>query len=144
METTLMNNRLDHLKGFYELLAILEKKVGGKRHLAECHGKMRWSKRGGVYFFFDQGEPRLESGKGDRVVRVGSTGGPIWKRLGNHRGNAATGGGTNGNSQFRVLVSAAIVTRHEPGITPKKRTDLSKSHIIQKEVSRYIGKMPFL
>ncbi len=64
-------NRLADLGQFYDLLAHLEKKLGGKRCLAECRGRADWPRRG-VYFFFENGEHRSKSGDGMRVVRVGT------------------------------------------------------------------------
>ena len=65
------DKRLEHIKHFYKILDLLEEKVGGKRLLAECDGRMDWPKRG-VYFFFEPGESRSTSGEGPRVVRVGT------------------------------------------------------------------------
>ncbi len=53
------------------LLDQLEKIVGRKRELAHCNGHLDWPTRG-VYFFFEPGELRTTSGKGMRVVRVGT------------------------------------------------------------------------
>ena len=64
-------DRRDALVRFYEILADLEERVGGKERLADCHGRMGWPKRG-VYFFFEDGEERTDSGVGLRVARVGT------------------------------------------------------------------------
>jgi hypothetical protein len=63
--------RLDDLRRFYSLLDQLEHRLGGKRLLAACNGRTGWPRRG-VYFFFENGERRAESGAGLRVVRVGT------------------------------------------------------------------------
>jgi hypothetical protein len=63
--------RLEDLKRFYALLDELEGHLNGKRTLADCNGRMHWPSRG-VYFFFEPGEARSDSGNGMRVVRVGT------------------------------------------------------------------------
>ena len=65
-----MSERRADLDRFYALLAELEGLRGGKRLLAECHGRMGWPQRG-VYFFFEDGELR-DDGVTPRVVRVGT------------------------------------------------------------------------
>ncbi|MCH8042304.1 MAG: hypothetical protein IID44_01170, partial [Planctomycetes bacterium] len=62
----IMRARLEKIE---ERLDELEEKLGGKRILESCHGKMNWP-RSGVYFFFEPGEIRTNSGEGLRVVRV--------------------------------------------------------------------------
>ena len=47
-----MVDRFSDTLRFYELLAKLERRVGGTRVLADCTGGMRWPKRG-LYFFFE-------------------------------------------------------------------------------------------
>jgi len=63
--------RLDHLKHFYSILAMLEQNIGGAKRLADCSGRMDWPKRG-VYFFRETGEKRSDTGTGPRIVRVGT------------------------------------------------------------------------
>jgi hypothetical protein len=46
----------------YEILASQEEKLGGKRRLSECDGRMKWPERDGVYFFFERGENRSTPG----------------------------------------------------------------------------------
>lgn len=65
------NLRLHDLRRFYSILHALKVRVGGCRQLDTCSGRMSWPSRG-VYFFFEQGEVRTESGSGQRVVRVGT------------------------------------------------------------------------
>lgn len=62
--------RLDDLETFYELMEELEENTGGRRRLGDCDPNEDRSD-GGVYFFFEKGERRSRSGRGDRVVRVG-------------------------------------------------------------------------
>ncbi len=70
-----MNDRLSDLVRFYTLLDRLAA-VTGSQTLATCHGRMNWPRRG-VYFFFEPGESRSDSGTGPRVVlnRAGFAGG---------------------------------------------------------------------
>jgi len=64
-------SRLKDIIVFYEFLANLERRLDGKSTLENCNGKMSWPKRG-VYFFFEPGEERNQTGIGPRVVRVGT------------------------------------------------------------------------
>src|SRR5579859_6253932 len=106
-------DRRTDLVRFYHLLASLEVYVGGKRRLAECDGHMAWPRRG-VYFFFEAGECRTDSGDGPRVVRVGTHAlaagaqAKLWTRLAQHRGIKGSGGGNHRGSIFRLLVGTAI------------------------------------
>jgi hypothetical protein len=108
-------SRLEDLVRFYEILAALEKRLGGKRRLAECDGRMDWPERG-VYFFFEPAEFRSNTGEGLRVVRVGThglksgSGTSFWNRLSQHRGTMS-GVGNQRASIFRHLVGAAIKQR---------------------------------
>lgn len=47
-----MPERLADLKRFHELLHRLEDRIGGRRRLADCDGRMDWPDRG-VYFFWN-------------------------------------------------------------------------------------------
>ena len=131
-----VGRRLADTARFYALLAQIEEKVGGCRRLAECDGRMGWPKRG-VYFFFEPGERRKQSGKGDRVVRVGThaiTGRSdrsLWRRLRAHRGSVKSGGGNHGGSIFRGLVGRALAGRdHFPAPpTWKRATDKRRNRI---------------
>lgn len=104
-------DQLADLIRFYELFTRLEQNVGGKRLLSQCNGRMSWPSRG-VYFFFEPGEDRSDSGTGARVVRVGTHGlkagsrASLWNRLSAHGGTAH--GGNHRGSIFRLLVGAAI------------------------------------
>ena len=75
--------RLEDVKRFYEILEKLERRVGGRRILAECSRSLGLS-YGGVYFFMEGGEERSESGGGLRVVRVGASS-SLWNRLSAHK-----------------------------------------------------------
>ena len=169
--------RTDDLSGtarFYALLAQIEEKVGGRRRLADCDGRLVWPERG-VYFFFESGERRSLSGDGDRVVRVGThalktaSQSTLWKRLGQHRGRASTGVGSHRTSVFRGLVGRALAARGDCDLPPTwrsanndprtksgttskvaRRFGLTRAQVsaneadLERRVSVYIGRMPFL
>ena len=100
------DERLEDIRRCYEILESLEKRVGGKRTLANCTGHMGWPDRG-VYFFFEPGEMRTTSGTGMRVVRVGThalkdgSRTTLWNRLRQHQGTLKIGGGNHRGSKFR-------------------------------------------
>lgn len=96
------DQRLVHLKRFYAILRRLNKKVRGPRHLADCSPDMNWPTRG-VYFFMEPGECRSDSGRGSRIVRVGTvTSGTLWGRLNKH---------STGRSVFGRIVMGALAER---------------------------------
>jgi len=149
-------SRLSDVVRFYEVLSFLERRHGGKRMLAECAARMSWPKRG-VYFFFELGEVRTDSGDGLRVVRVGthavSTGSKstLWGRLSQHRGTKTGAGGNHRGSVFRLLVGAAMAARNQQLAMPTwgkgqsaPKSIREKEEDLEREVSRYIGGMPFL
>lgn len=151
-------DRLSDVIRFYEILDLLEEKVGGKRTLAKCNGKMGWPPRG-VYFFFEPGELRTTSGTGMRVVRVGThalkKGGKanLWARLHQHQGNQRNGGGNHRGSVFRKHVGKALIQRDNwttegaqtwgNGSSAKKKVR-EKELPIEQAVSQHIRIMPFL
>jgi len=112
-----MRDRTAALVRFYATLAELEGKLGGKRTLGECHGRVTWPRQG-VYFFFEPGETRL-LGLGLRVVRVGTHAlvegqcSTLWSRLRQHRGSASSDGGNHRGSVFRKLVGSALINRRD-------------------------------
>jgi hypothetical protein len=74
-----------------------------------------------VYFFFEPGEVRRDSGEDLRLVRVGTHGLAVGskstfrQRLGQHRGHGS-GGGNHRGSIFRLLVGQALTARGDiPG-----------------------------
>jgi hypothetical protein len=151
-----MTNRLDNLRHFYELIDSLDSKLGGKQRLSDCNGKVKWPLRG-VYFFFERGEVRSESGTGPRVVRVGTHGltsgsrSTVWGRLAQHRGSRNGLAGNHRGSVFRLLVGAALSARHRELQTPTSGQGQSAQRAIrdaeqelERAVSTYIGAMPFL
>lgn len=159
-------SRLEDLVHFYSLLDRLERKLGGAKKLTECTGRMAWPKRG-VYFFFEDGEHRLESGQGPRVVRVGThaltegSKSTLWGRLAQHRGHASKGNGNHRGSIFRLLVGASLKASHgvvepqswgigaDPGKAAAKlgwsRDEVKTSELeLESAVSQVIGRMSFL
>jgi hypothetical protein len=147
--------RLDHLVRFYTILQTLERRIGGRRLLADCHGRMAWPQRG-VYFFMEEGENRTDSGKGLRIVRVGShalttkSRTTLWKRLSQHQGQQAAGGGNHRGSIFRLLVGSTLMkagglacpTWGVKNTAPRKVR--IREEAAEREVSRIIRPMPFL
>jgi hypothetical protein len=155
-EKTGQVDTLRDLMRFYQTLSRLEESLGGKRTLQDCHGRLQWPRRG-IYFFFEGGERRSDSGEGLRVTRVGthavSTGSrtTLWKRLAQHKGSARSGGGNHRGSIFRLLVGEAMLRRDmRYGIgtwgrgQSAPRDIRTKEHALECEVSTYIGRMPFL
>jgi len=115
---------------------------------------MGWPRRG-VYFFFETGEARTDSGTGLRVVRVGThalkegSQTSLWTRLSQHRGRTS-GGGNHRGSIFRLLIGGALLARDgqvseswgRQNAAPRDIRDLETDH--ERAVSSVIGEMPFL
>jgi hypothetical protein len=142
----------------YLLLAELAGLVGGMRRLRDCRaGDLP---RGGVYFFFEDGEVCGDGSS--RVVRVGTHGltatsqATLWSRLRHHRGHLAgrdPGSGNHRASVFRRHVGAALVQRDSspPGLLDSwldrhgPHPDwASQETTVEMAVSRHIGAMPVL
>lgn len=108
-------SRLGDLIALYSLLGHLERAVGGKRSLDGMGPARDWPRQG-VYFFFEPTEQRSDSGKGPRLVRIGthalSAGAKstLHQRLRQH-GGASAGGGNHRGSIFRLLVGEALLAR---------------------------------
>ncbi|WP_087734299.1 hypothetical protein [Paraburkholderia piptadeniae] len=119
----------------------------------------------GVYFFFEKGEQRTDSGEGLRVVRVGThalrqSSATLRKRLAQHRGIVRDGSGNHRSSIFRLLIGSALKKREglaEPaswgvkdhreaaalmGITGSAVKAMEKP--LECAVTVYIKSMPFL
>jgi hypothetical protein len=149
------DDRRAHLSRFYWLLNVLEGNTGGARTLAACSGRMDWPRRG-VYFFRENGEFRSETGEGPRIVRVGThalktgAGTSLWTRLSQHKGQASAGGGNHRGSIFRLTVGAALIRRDGYdfptwGVGDRAKSDVRNGErALECEVSKVIGKMPFL
>lgn len=144
---------------FYELLDELDHQVGGPRRLRNCTADSGWPVHG-VYFFFEDGESRT-AGQCPRVVRVGTTTSrTLWDRLAKHRGRQASeactfalaAGPRRAHSVFRRHLGTALITRDHPDWPPEVLDDWydpSYRHQpleeqIEREVSQYVGVMPFL
>lgn len=128
------------------------------KSLAGRHGRLDWPLRG-VYFFFEAGENRQESGSGLRVVRVGThalkdgSQTTLWDRLSQHQGTQASGGGNHRGSVFRAHVGAALIAR-EAWTGPAAQSwdrgrhaprDLRLAELpLERVVSAHIRAMPFL
>lgn len=109
-------SRLRDLVMFYEMLEELEQRCGGMRLLRDCDGRKNWPQRG-IYFFFERGEQRTQTGTGGRVVRVGThalkrgSKTTLWNRLSQHQGVRRSGGGNHRGSIFRLLAGQALIAR---------------------------------
>ena len=92
--------RLGQVRNFYALLDELAASTAGYRTLATTSSASGWPQRG-VYFFFEPGESRAQSGNGPRVVRVGTHAlkagaqSTLWSRLAQHKGSERSGGGNH-------------------------------------------------
>lgn len=149
------DDRHADLVRFYSLLDALELGIGGARMLADCSGRMDWPTRG-VYFFREPGETRTDTGRGPRVVRVGThalkadSGASLWSRLRHHKGLQGSGGGNHRASIFRLIVGSALIRRdgheyHSWGVDDSASRDIRTLELpLEREVSKFIGAMPFL
>lgn len=150
----LMNDRIEDLRKFYAVLALLEEKVGGARTLTSCSGRLSWPQRG-VYFFMEPGENRSDSGSGPRIVRVGThairgaSRTTLWKRLRQHRGGS-DGGGNHRGSVFRQLVGTSLIVQRgyayptwDNGKSASAEIRIGEKEL-EREVSRALGSFPFL
>lgn len=148
-------NRIEHLVRFYSLLDQLQNDIGGPLKLADCSGRLPWPSRG-IYFFMEAGENRSDTGKGPRVVRVGThalragSGTKLWTRLSQHRGQTSTGGGNHRGSIFRLITGTALIKRHGYDVPTWGMGNTAKGEVraneqaLEREVSLVIGAMPFL
>ncbi len=146
--------RLSDLKDFYSLLGVLAEK-SSPRMLSDCSGRLPWPRRG-VYFFFEEGESRSDSGVGPRVVRVGThaltatSRTTLWNRLSQHRGQEKSGGGNHRGSIFRLIVGTALIAQHGYDVPTWGAGNTAASDVrirereLELEVSKTIGSMPFL
>lgn len=149
------NQRAAHLQDFYSILSRLEERLGGAQTLDDCFGRGRWPNRG-VYFFFEQGEQRSDTGLGLRVVRSGThalvsgSGTRLWTRLSQHRGQVRSGGGNHRGSIFRLIVGTALIQRggHECDTWGNRNSaprDVRERELaLECAVSKVIRAMPFL
>jgi hypothetical protein len=110
-----------------------------------------------VYFFFEDGENRQDSGTGPRIVRVGTHGlragskSTLWGRLSQHRGSARTGTGNHRGSIFRLLAGTALIASGATtpieswGRGASTPRDVTRGEVeLERLVSACIGNMPCL
>ena len=158
-------SRLADLQRLYSLLDQRRQQVGGTQTLGNLGIIRTWTRRG-VYFFFEPGEDRCDSGEGPRVVRVGThalsvgSKSTLRQRLGQHRGSM-TGGGNHRGSIFRLLVGQALLARGDElpcsswglmsdigkasGVLGIERAVLaSAEQPVERAASRYLAVMPCL
>ena len=147
--------RIDDLKRFNSTIDRLTAHLRGARVLARCNGRLHWPQRG-IYFFMENGEVRSNSGVGPRIVRIGthalkvSSTTKLWTRLSQHRGQASNGGGNHRGSIFRLIVGSALMARdgckcETWGKGSSANFEIRSNEIsLEREVSRYIGAMPFV
>jgi hypothetical protein len=149
-----MSHRVDDIIRFYSLLDRLKERCAGTRLLATCSARMNWPYRG-VYFFFETGEVRSDSGHALRVVRVGThavssrSRSTLWGRLSQHRGSANRGDGNHRGSIFRLLIGEAIAGRERSFMVSSWGHDVVRpisaaERQLEGLVSEHIRNMPFL
>ena len=136
--------RQQDLARFYKLMERLECNIGERRMLGECNGRMNWP-GSGVYFFFENGEMRTGSGRGDRIVRVGSHAlnsgetTSLWGRLRKHRG-ARTPRRPQTNSVFRKWIGNALCRQnYDDNAPPWPGLRRELSHDQEMEVEGWIN-----
>jgi len=153
-----MTRRSD-IDRLYDLLERLEERVGGKRLLGDCNGRMDWPERG-IYLFFSPDETRADDER-LRITRVGThaisrgSATSLWNRLRTHRGSfrgSYAGGGNHRGSVFRLRVGEAMIERDDlHDAFPKwgKGSSAAREQRLQelpheRRVSDYIRELPFL
>jgi hypothetical protein len=150
--------RGEAVTALYDLLDDARRRCGGFRYLRDANTRDLPDQ--GVYFFFDDCEPRGDGG-GPRVVRVGthavSVGSrqTLAKRLRQHRGTVggtSPGGGNHRGSVFRRHVGAALIARDgwpdaattwAKPLAPGERPSPGEQ-ALETAVSTYIGALPYL
>lgn len=105
-------SRLEHLRRYYGLMSALADRQNGPRSIADAVSALR--NQSGVYFFFEPGEVRSDSGGGQRVVRVGThalKSGASSTLRGRLRQHGGTKGGTGNHrgSIYRLLTGDALM-----------------------------------
>lgn len=139
----------------YGVMAELRSRLGA-RTLAD-EGLRRSLPRWGVYFFFEEGETRL-NGATPRIVRVGThavsrtSKATLGARLSAHRGSMKSGGGNHRGSIFRLhigtalqrngLVAPSVESWGQGASAPREVRD-RETHV-ERAVSDHIRRMPFL
>jgi hypothetical protein len=159
-------SRTDDLVRLYRIFDTLEASSGGKRFLAQLAPAGSWPRRG-IYFFFERGEVRADSGHGPRLVRIGTHAlglgarSTLHQRLRQHAGKSSGPGGNHRGSIFRLLVGEALIARGDCSPCPSwgVKGDISKAAEVlrvqraalaaaeapvEAAVSAYLGRLPFL
>lgn len=144
--------RAQDLRAFYDVLDQLAA-IAGKTRLADWRRGPSLGRRG-VYFFFEDGESRSDSGTGPRVVRVGThalrlgSKSTLAGRLGQHRGVRSSGGGSHRGSVFRQHVGRCLAVRHPElavatwGVGDSAAAEVrAREHALEQVVSQTIGAM---
>jgi hypothetical protein len=158
-------SRVPDIARFYDLIADLRDRIAGPYMLQDFKSLPPLPARG-VYFFFEAGEARQESGTGPRIVRVGTHGlttgsrSTLKQRLGQHRGSSK-GGGHHRTSIFRLLTGGAMQARGDfpkcvswgvkgdhgkaaEALGIERRALVDTEAPIEAAVTAYIASMPFL
>ena len=99
------SKRIDDIERLYDLLDELARRTHPLQPLSACL-KPNVKSEPGVYFFYECGECRLQSGKGARIVRVGQSTN-LRRRLRNHKS------GNKVRSIFCKLVGHALKKKKE-------------------------------
>lgn len=144
--------RTRDLRAFYDVLNQLAA-ITGKTRLADWRRGPSLGRRG-VYFFFESGEDRSDSGDAPRVVRVGThalrqgSRSTLSGRLRQHRGITSSGGGNHRASVFRQHVGRCLAVRHPDlavatwGVGASAPADVrAREHALEQVVSQTIGAM---
>lgn len=157
--------RLDDVIRLYRLLERLERSAAGKGSLGNLGNARDWPRRG-VYFFFEPGEERTDTGQGMRLVRIGTHAlgvgakSTLHQRLRQH-GGRSNGIGNHRGSIFRLLVGEALLARGSCPSCPSwgVKSDIGKAAIVvgstrsdlsvlespvETAVTAYLSSMPFL
>jgi hypothetical protein len=113
-------DRIEALRRFYSVLDRLSTR-GLRFCISEARLFQTWPSRG-VYFVFEPGQRRSDTGPGPRVVRVGTHAlkrgsvSSLRSRIVQHRGRLYPPGGNHRGSIFRLLVGLALA-RRDPTLT---------------------------
>lgn len=140
-------NRLKDIKSLYQILAKLEKKIGGKIPFEASIDEEGLPTKG-IYFIFEQGEMRSTSGKGMRIVKVGThatmpfSKSWLYQRIRAHRGNDDDLNGHHRRSMLRKNIGRAIMKRDRLSCpTWEKRVKpVPAERRIEEKISKYIRK----
>jgi len=130
---------------FYMLLDKLADLQGGPKPLADTIGSL--ARQSGVYFFFEPDEIRSQSGRGQRVVRVGTHGlkagarSTLRQRLRQHAGTRS-GGGNHRGSIYRLLVGDALLRSGQCSVCTSwanSKPDRDLERATEEAVSRHLA-----